>query len=863
MPENLISPEAHGLQIEAYVQEFPHYKAYADALERIFRAACAVSVPEAIVQARPKSVSSFAEKCVRKFHKYPDPVHQLTDLCGARVIVQTLEQVRAVQLFIEDNFEIVEREDKGLLLGDDEFGYRDMHYLVRLRPDRARTIGFTQVDCDAIGTRVAEVQVRSLVQHVWADILHDRMYKTSLRLPAEARRTGARLAAVMEDGDRSFDRLAGELDGMAANYTAYASRADVQREIAIQFVILKNERDEHRRPIVALRLARLLGPTGAYQQVVDVLEPLAKTEGASRAELLLELGYALCRLHRNAPGSADYQRGKLLLQEVVDSCTRPGASSVPNLRRQRSLLARAQSRLAWAWEAMRDGGAKDAREGYRRALETEPANPYHLANQLGFEIFCLRDNSMIDSMRTNIRQAVSACREHALAGTELPYSLFTAGRLSLLLGEPDQALGWYARGLRHLLDGTSAVSVEVLEDETQWIERIHFGLEVPQEDKWVLRLIVLGRAFGSIAGGTTARSAPTASGTPTPTPSPAANAPPEVLIVAGGAASMTPALLKAVRGPLRQALEHFRGTVISGGTTVGIPGCVGEVAAELARAGRKNFELVGYIPGSLPQDAPKDTRYDRFVVVREDKESSAGQVLRTWEDLRAQGVVPGRVRVLGFGGGKVSAVEYRVAFAFGANVAVVRKSGGAADAILDDPVWATARSLLELPLDEASVRAFVTTPSAVYKEAVLQDMAKAFHEKYVRGAQHRLPANLRPWEELGETFKGANVEQARYAVEILRAAGFDVREVVGTPTVFAGWEEGEIERMAELEHGRWNVERLRDGWRPGGQRDDAAKIHEYLVPWAELPEAIREYDRVAVRAFPEILARAGLEVVRG
>ena len=72
--------------------------------------------------------------------------------------------------------------------------------------------------------------------------------------------------------------------------------------------------------------------------------------------------------------------------------------------------------------------------------------------------------------------------------------------------------------------------------------------------------------------------------------------------------------------------------------------------------------------------------------------------------------------------------------------------------------------------------------------------------------------------------------------------------------------------MAAMEHGRWNIERLRDGWRPGKPRDDAKKIHDCLVPWAELsddPETgVKKYDRQAVLKFPEILAQAGLEVFR-
>ena len=77
------------------------------------------------------------------------------------------------------------------------------------------------------------------------------------------------------------------------------------------------------------------------------------------------------------------------------------------------------------------------------------------------------------------------------------------------------------------------------------------------------------------------------------------------------------------------------------------------------------------------------------------------------------------------------------------------------------------------------------------------------------------------------------------------------------------WSEGKIEEMAEMEHGRWNIERFRDGWRPG-PRDDASKLHDCLVAWNDLPggkTGVQEYDRRAVRAFPKILAKAELEVL--
>jgi hypothetical protein len=187
---------------------------------------------------------------------------------------------------------------------------------------------------------------------------------------------------------------------------------------------------------------------------------------------------------------------------------------------------------------------------------------------------------------------------------------------------------------------------------------------------------------------------------------------------------------------------------------------------------------------------------------------------------------------------------------------------GKAEAIACDPFWAGTTSLYPLPCDFASIRAFITSPTHQFTLEELEKMAVAFHECYLRDNKKKLPDNLRPWPDLLETYRVVNREQAHYAVEILRAVGFDVRLAKGPPRIYHELKPEDIERMAELEHGRWNVERLRNGWRSGKPRDDEKKIHDCLVPWSELPENIRDYDRHGVSAFPEILAKAGLEISR-
>jgi hypothetical protein len=68
--------------------------------------------------------------------------------------------------------------------------------------------------------------------------------------------------------------------------------------------------------------------------------------------------------------------------------------------------------------------------------------------------------------------------------------------------------------------------------------------------------------------------------------------------------------------------------------------------------------------------------------------------------------------------------------------------------------------------------------------------------------------------------------------------------------------------MAEFEHGRWTVERLEDGWGFSARKDVRSKLSPSLVAWDNLPEAMREYDRKAVREWLDIFGKAGSKIVR-
>ncbi len=861
----------HKQQVDDYVQQRPQYVAFAKRLEKVLADGCKTSFPESVVQSRAKTVPSFAEKVARKFLKeWPKPdfarkkraVERFSDLCGARVIVQTTDQVEGVCMFIEANFECLEKDVKHERLGDDRVGYRDTHYVIRLRPERAGVLGIGAEELRTLEGLRAELQVRTWAQHAWADPLHDRMYKAPFRHPASTRRTSNMVAALLEESDRVLSDLTNEVDDKIANFAASAKPEDLEQEIEIQKLVLKEESEADKRTRLAMGLARLYAAKGAHRQVVELLDPLvASTKGALRPTLLLQLGVALCALHRE--GSPDYTRGVCFLEEVCTLLESKEVLYAPNLRTLDGARGRAAWRLAHALSPMRDEGERVA-SLFQKACGHAPSNPYYLTDMLGFEMRDGRGGNLPAAMLTQLRRGIETCLQHAASRIELPASCFVAGRLALFLAanlrqvdgmgaaEPSktpwgwgvEALAHMARGIRMALTHECCADPAVLTCEREWIHCLRKAGDIHKEHPYdfAMELLDLGEVVR--AGGKPRRA-------------PRARISGPVLMVAGGAALMPVDKQAGASKLLEAALTDFSGTVIGGGTRSGIPGLVGDVADKLAREGKKRFRLMGYRATISKSDAQPHPAYAAPDVVEVGADYSVVQTLQTWADLLASDIRPSQVRVLGLGGGELAKFDYCIGLALGAQVGVVVGSGREADALCQDPLWSRLGNLLPLPDDVATVRAFVAPANP--DTASVEPMAAEIHRRYVDKGE--LPDNLRPWATLDEKFKRSNRHQAAYAVHLLEAAGFEVRKVPVEAVVLASFTPAEIERMAELEHGRWNVERLADGWRLG-PRDNENLLRPQLVPWTDLPDKEKQHDRDAVCAFPEILAQQGLEIRR-
>jgi hypothetical protein len=71
-----------------------------------------------------------------------------------------------------------------------------------------------------------------------------------------------------------------------------------------------------------------------------------------------------------------------------------------------------------------------------------------------------------------------------------------------------------------------------------------------------------------------------------------------------------------------------------------------------------------------------------------------------------------------------------------------------------------------------------------------------------------------------------------------------------------------VERLSENAHDTWAVDRLAMGWRYGPNRDDNARLHPCLVPYAKLSEAEKDIDRDIVVATLCAILTLGYELRR-
>lgn len=189
----------------AYEAERPRFKALAKRIELALERDLGSMGIYSEVSSRAKEVRSFVKKALRD--GYTDPIAEIGDKAGVRVIVPYLEDVGRVEAVIEALCFVDDREQKLEALAFDQLGYLGVHLDLRLRPELLTGQPDLGPDSPDLENLHAELQIHSKAQSAWAVVSHDLLYKPPVESPEEAKRAITRLVALVELFDGEVDRL--------------------------------------------------------------------------------------------------------------------------------------------------------------------------------------------------------------------------------------------------------------------------------------------------------------------------------------------------------------------------------------------------------------------------------------------------------------------------------------------------------------------------------------------------------------------------------------------------------------------------------------------------------------------------------
>ncbi len=200
---NAAPPTDYQGVLAAFSELRPRYEdAQLVAMGAIKDARSAVQAKTWIVDGRTKTVSSFMKKAFFRNKHYTDPIGEIRDCAGIRVVVPDLKSERIANDLVREaldsaGFKFINQENKREEASDTELAYRGRHLM------------FERQDADALP---CEVQLHTRTESAWSEATHDIVYKPIIPLPDGYSRRLTRLVALVEMIDEEIDTVQKKVD---------------------------------------------------------------------------------------------------------------------------------------------------------------------------------------------------------------------------------------------------------------------------------------------------------------------------------------------------------------------------------------------------------------------------------------------------------------------------------------------------------------------------------------------------------------------------------------------------------------------------------------------------------------------------
>ena len=213
MGDLVLDPHSEAI-IEEYRTNLQSFRdASASLIEKVRCALSSAGILVASVESRVKEESSLRGKLELKGAKY-HTLSDITDIVGLRVITFYIDDVDKVASMVERLFNVdwENSVDKRKIHEIDSFGYMSLHYVCAI-PD---------------STYRFEIQIRTVLQHAWANMSHDTGYKSGVEIPKRYMREMSRLAGMLELVDDEFSKIRTELSDYRRSVKALVASGNLE-----------------------------------------------------------------------------------------------------------------------------------------------------------------------------------------------------------------------------------------------------------------------------------------------------------------------------------------------------------------------------------------------------------------------------------------------------------------------------------------------------------------------------------------------------------------------------------------------------------------------------------------------------------
>lgn len=659
-------------QINSYCYSLPLYEQYCEILKKILTHIIGGYSSEFMIEGKTKTIYGFIDEIFNSNINNSNVTEEMNDLIGLKIILPNLDELNTVSKLMQKHFIIIKENEKSKT---DKLELQELlkNFIVELNPKSDLYNRLELHVPDEIFGLKAEIQIRTFLQHGWEVNKSGSFYKTEFKIPKPYIREFNRIKALLETADISLNTLIKKMRDYESSYGAYMSNERIKDEIKkLELVYSANKNDFD----IVHKIAKLAMAINEWDKTIVIIENILKIDewkkypDLKQASVLRDLGIALYKKNKNNPRSSRYVEGQSYLKTAVE---------------KNPMDSDAFASLGGSYKILKD--YEKAYKYYKKALKADPSHPYPLLNYLIMKIQKTGNLKHIKYNKELIQKGIERRLNQIEVKVEIPWAFFDMGLFSFFLGKLDDSLIYYLNGINHSQNMWMIDTTLNTLDELKNIHNQMPGIEL------IRSLLLLGILFhpNKNLSYNQKMYSDALKKLDNCMEIKENDLKDPIVIIAGGTDARLEKLLQNYKNTLTDGFCDFKGSIISGGTKSGICRIVGDIQEKYL----ETIKTIGYIPHLLPYDIKIDERYKKIHSTI-GTDFSILEALQYWYDILKSGLDHSNVKLIGINGGKIAALEYRMAIAFGAQVAIIKNSGREASELINDKNWLEKNNIKHL-----------------------------------------------------------------------------------------------------------------------------------------------------------------------